>query len=347
MKKIIRYGIVGTGIIAEAHANALRSAVNSKLVAVYDKDPERAGKFAQRHGGKVYNNYKEFLSDNEIDAVSIAVPSGLHMETAIPAAEAGKHILCEKPLDVSLAKAQAIIDACRKNNVQLSVVFQLRFGESVQKIKKALDLKLFGRIVLVSMQLKWFRTQEYYDTASWRGTWELGGGGVLMTQAIHDLDLMLYLNGFPSEVTAYASTMTHTGIEVEDNAAAVIRWPDGALGVIEASTSCAPGFPRRLEISGEKGSVIMEDGKITRWKLAAISENNTAETAKNESLSGGSSNPSAISAGGHQQQFEDLSEAILTGKKLFLSGEDGLPSLRFLHGIYESAKRGIPVKFTG
>ena len=344
MAKKVKYGIVGAGVIADCHAQALKSASNSELLTVYDKMPERAHKFAEKYGIKACDTYEAFLANQEIDAVSIAAPSGLHMAIALPAAEAGKHILCEKPLDVTVKKAEAIISACRKNNVLLSVVFQLRLNPDVQKLKKAIGDNRLGRIVLTSMQLRWFRPQEYYDNARWRGTWETGGGGALMTQGIHDLDLMLYLNGDPAEVMARTAILTHTGITVEDNVCAVIQWANGALGVIEASTSCAPGFPRRLQVSGEKGSVTLEDGKITEWKEVNPPAVSPAE-ATSSTVDAGAAGNTDVFWSGHRQQFENLSNAIRSGEKLLLPGEEGLRSLRFVCGIYESARTGMTVRF--
>ncbi|MFA6714586.1 MAG: Gfo/Idh/MocA family oxidoreductase [Victivallales bacterium] len=340
-KRKISYGIVGAGIIADTHANALAMSKNSKLTAVYDRDPRRSRDFAAKYKVKSFNSLEAFLKDREIDVVTIAVPSGLHAEIAIPAANAGKHILCEKPLDINIEKAESIINACRRNKVLLSTVFQLRLSPEIQKIKRVLSKGLFGKIIHISARIKWFRSQEYYDSVAWRGAWAIAGGGALMTQGIHDLDLLLYLNGNPVEVCAFTGTLTHTGIEVEDNAVVSVRWPNGSLGTIEASTSCNPPFPRRLEITGERGSVVLEDGKIIRWDLQ---DGNTEVSGSFPG--GGTSDPASISSQGHCQQIEELSEAILNGSQvLSLPGEEGLRSIRFINAVYESAGSGKVVTF--
>ena len=203
-------------------------------------------------------------------------------------------------------------------------------------------------MVLANTQIHWFRSQEYYDSATWRGTWALDGGGALMNQSIHNIDLLLYLNGDPAEVFAYTDTLTHTGIEVEDNAVAVVKFKNGSLGTIEASTSCAPGFPRRLELSGSKGTVMLEDDCIKNWTFVEeLPEDEAIRQAGliGENMKGGSGDPMAINCEGHRRQIEDLAQAIISGKEAKLSGREGRRAVQLICGIYESAKTGKPVKF--
>ena len=244
MENTVKFGIIGTGAIAAMHAKALEACEKAELVSVFDKVTERAAKFAEQYEVRAIDDFEKFLADPEIDAVTVATPTGIHGQVALPAAKAGKHILCEKPLDITLEKADAIIDACDDNDVILSAVFQSRYGSAVEAIKEAVDAGRLGKMVLANTHIHWFRSQEYYDSAGWRGTWELDGGGALMNQSIHNIDLLLYLNGDPAEVFAYTDTLTHEGIEVEDTAVAGIKFKNGSLGTIEASTSCAPGFPQ-------------------------------------------------------------------------------------------------------
>ena len=344
----VRFGIIGTGAIATMHAKALDACVNAELVAVYDKVAERAQKFADEYKVRAVDDFDSFLADGNIDAVTIATPTGIHGLVALPAAKAGKHVLCEKPLDVTLDKADAIIDTCEDNNVVLGAVFQSRFGSAVQEVKKAVDSGRLGKIVLASTQIHWFRSQEYYDSATWRGTWALDGGGALMNQSIHNIDLLLYLNGDPEEVFAYTDTITHSGIEVEDTAVAVVKFKNGALGTIEASTSCAPGFPRRLQLSGGNGTIILEDDCIERWVFANETEEDQAIREKysdGENMKGGAGDPMAISYEGHRRQIEDLAQAVLNKCEARLSGREGRRAVQLICGIYESAKTGKPVKF--
>ncbi|QSH42588.1 Gfo/Idh/MocA family oxidoreductase [Lentisphaerota bacterium] len=330
------------------HAAALEAAGNAELVAVYDKAVERAQKFAGDHKVRAAESFEAFLADSEIEAVTIATPTGIHGAVALPAAAAGKHILCEKPLDVTLEKSDAIIKACHQNNVTLAAVFQSRFGTAVQLLKKAIDAGRFGQMVLASTKIHWFRSQQYYDSAGWRGTWELDGGGALMNQSIHTVDLLVYLNGSPAEVFAYTDTLTHTGIEVEDTAAAVVKFKNGALGTIEASTSCAPGFPRQIEISGENGSVLLEDDRILRWEFTEELPEDAeirANGAAGEGMYGGAGDPMAINYEGHRRQIEDLADAIINKKSPKLPGQEGRRAVELICGIYESARTGKPVKF--
>ena len=345
----VKFGIIGTGAIAAMHAEALKDAKNAELVAVFDQVTERAKAFAEKFNVRAIDNFEEFLNDKDIEAVTIATPTGVHGKVAVPAALAGKHLLCEKPLDTTIEKVDEIIAACDKTGVLMMSVFQSRFVKNVGLIKQAIDAGRFGKIVLVSCQCKWFRTQEYYDSATWRGTWALDGGGALMNQSIHTIDLLQYLNGDVEEVSAATATLSHTGIEVEDNAVAILKYKNGALGTIEGSTSCQPGFPRRIEVSGSKGSIVLEDNKIVRWQFVD-EEAGDEDIRKNGGIGevisgGGAGDPMAISSNGHRVQIEALSEAILAGKKkIDLDGREGRRAVALICSIYKSAQTGKPVK---
>ena len=351
MAEKVKFGIIGTGAIAAMHAKALADSCNAELVAVYDQVTERAQQFAEKYNVRAAADFESFLADPEIEAVTIATPTGIHGKVAVPAALAGKHILCEKPLDVTTEKADEIIAACDKTGVLLMSVFQSRFIQNVGLIKKAIEAGRFGKIVLASAQCKWFREQKYYDSATWRGTWALDGGGALMNQSIHTIDLLLYLNGDVEEVSALTGTLTHTGIEVEDNAVAIVKFKNGSLGTIEGSTSCAPGFPRRVEISGSLGSAVLEDTKLVRWQFVT-DEPGDEEIRANGGLSevlsgGGAGDPMAISCEGHRVQIEELADAILAGQKeVALSGKEGRRAVELICSIYKSAQTGQPVKIS-
>src|SRR5574344_1936484 len=219
----VRFGIIGSGMIAAIHAQAIQSLDNAELVGFYDRNHAAAEKRAGEFHCRAYDSFEEFLADASIQAVTIATPSGTHMEVAIPAAKAGKHILCEKPLEITLEKADAIIRACRENHVLLSPVFPARFSKPVQMIRDAMCKGRFGRMVLASAQMRWYRDQAYYSASAWRGTWSMDGGGALMNQAIHMIDILLYVNGAPETVSAFSGTLTHS-IEVEDNLCAAIKY---------------------------------------------------------------------------------------------------------------------------
>lgn len=345
----VRFGIVGAGVISAFHAEAIRGVADAELTAVCDQDEARAREFAARHGIVAYAGLDQFLAEAPVDAVTVATPTGLHADVAIPAARAGKHVLCEKPLDTTPEKAQAIIDACRENNVILSPVFQFRFGAGAITIRKAIEAGRFGRILFVSGRIKWMRTQQYYDSGAWRGTWALDGGGCLMNQSIHTLDLMLHFGGAPEQVFGYTATRTHTGIEVEDNACAVLRFRSGAMGVIESSTSCAPGFPLRIEVSGERGTAILEGDGIVGWHFADTDPGDAAILASisGQSLGNGASDPKAISVEGHRLQIADLAAAVLNGTPPAVDGAEAKVPVELVCGIYESMKTGRPYFFKG
>jgi UDP-N-acetyl-2-amino-2-deoxyglucuronate dehydrogenase len=193
--KQVRFGIIGTGMIAEFHANAISKCQSAVLTTAYDIVAERAKEFSEKYNLRPESSLESFLAGEDIDAVIISTPSGAHMEPAISAAKAGKHVLCEKPMEVTLKRADCIINACEKNNVKLGCIFQARTGKNVKKIQDALQQGRFGRLILAGVQLKWFRSQEYYDSAGWRGTWRLDGGGALMNQSVHIIDLLRLFAG--------------------------------------------------------------------------------------------------------------------------------------------------------
>ncbi len=346
MKKV-KFGIVGTGAIAKLHAEALRLTNNAELYIVYDTVPERAAAFAQKHNCMTASTLEELLV-SEVEAVTIATPSGFHADVAIPAAKAGKHILCEKPLDVTVSKTNDMVRACESSNVRLSAVFQSRFLHSVQTIKKAVDAGRFGEPVLAAASVRWYRNPEYYASAVWRGTWVLDGGGALMNQGIHTVDLLLYLNGDVSDVTGRTARLLHKSIEVEDTVVAMLKFKNNSLGTIEASTACSPGFPQRIELSGTRGSVMLEDDRIIRWSF--VDEHSEDEEIRRvcglgEGLRGGSSDPRAISAEGHGRQIAELAEAILNGHGLTTPGSEGKRAVELICAVYESARTGTTIKF--
>ena len=270
----------------------------------------------------------------------------MHGAAAIPSAEAGKHVFCEKPLDITLEKADAIIQACDENGVLLSPVFQSRFTRPVQLVKDAMKKGRFGRMVLASAQVRWFRDAAYYSSSDWRGTWKLDGGGALMNQSIHAVDMLLYINGAPEEVFAFAGTLSHS-IEVEDNLCAAVKYRNGSFGTIEVSTSCAPGFPRRIEFSGSGGTVAFEEERITRWEFVKRLPEDE-EIMKELALAGdaaGGRSPMNIADTGHRLQLEDFSDAILNHREPRLTGREGRRAIELICGIYASAKTGKPFFF--
>lgn len=340
-------GIVGCGMIAGFHAKAIADAKGAHLVGCADQLPEYAAKFAEKQGCRGFDSLEAMLADPEIDAVSVCSPSGAHLDPAVAAAEAGKHVLIEKPLEVTTERCDKIIAACEKANVKLATTFQSRFHESSRLMKQAVDQGRFGKVTMGDAYVKWYRSQEYYDSGAWRGTWALDGGGALMNQAIHSVDLLVWLMGPVEEISALTATMTHERIEVEDVAVANLRFKSGALGVIEATTTAYPGALKRIEISGNQGTAILEEEDIKMWQFAddtADDEEIRKRMVGKTDTGGGAADPSAIGHHGHTMVVEDFVSAIADDGKPSVDGHEGRRSVEVICAIYESAKTGQRVK---
>lgn len=327
----IRFGLIGCGSISRAHIAAIEACAQASLTAVCDPFEPSLHKAMEATGAQGFADYRSLLRCPDVDAVVIATASGLHAQIGIAAAQAGKHVLVEKPIDVTLEAAQALVDACHEHGVQLSCIFQRRFGGAVQAIKEAVERGDFGTLNECCCHTKWYRPQAYYDSAEWRGTWALDGGGALMNQSIHYIDLMQYLMGDVDEVMGYTATRAHQHMETEDVAVAALRFRSGALGLIEGTTSAYPGFSTRLDIHGDRGSVMLQNDLIHFWQF----ENGLC---CDESLK------TRTEQTAHSFQLNDFVNAILTGRKPAVTGEEAMKSLRIILAIYESARLGRPVK---
>ena len=340
MDRKIRFGIIGCGIIANWHANAIMAIEDAELVGVTDNNPEGSHAFSQRYGVQVFESLENILSCKEIDAVCICTPSGLHAPQAILSAKAGKHIIVEKPMALGLPSADEVIAACEANNVKMEVISQLRYTKAVRKLKEAVDSGLLGRIVAGDIYMKFYRSQEYYDKGSWRGTWEMDGGGALMNQGIHGVDLLRYIMGPVKTITAHTRTLIRK-IEVEDTAAAVLEFASGALGIIQATTSIYPGYPRRLEINGDKGSIVLEEDSIARWDVEgeAVPEDVIIQSTTSKA----SSNPVSFGNEGHILQIRDMVEAIKNDRKPLVDQYEGRKPIEIIMAVYESSRAGMPV----
>lgn len=336
------FGIIGAGMIARFHAQAIQSMKNCGLGGVFSEDQEGAVAFAKANNCKAFLSIEEMMADPSIDIVTIATPSGSHLEPALIAADAGKHIICEKPLEVTSERAQKMIRHCADRNVVLSGIFNRRFNPAVEELKKAVDLGRFGKLAICDAQIKWYRDQAYYDSAAWRGTWALDGGGALMNQSIHTIDQLLYFAGPVSRLTASTTTLSHTGIEVEDNAVAILEFENGARGAIQASTSCwsSTGHPAEIQLCGTEGSVFLQDDQFRKWEFLKPLESDARvmETIMLEKKRGlGANDPSAIDFKGHQLNFEDVVQAIDNGTSPTISGEEALKAIQLIEAIYQSA----------
>lgn len=341
------FGIIGVGMIANFHARAIQDAKGAHLVGGVGRNPDASRDFASKYDCRGFESLEAMLADPEVQAVTICTPSGAHLEPALAAAAAGKHVVVEKPLEITAERCDQIIDACDRAGVRLGAVFQSRFHDSSRLMKRAVGEGRFGKITLGDAYVKWYRSQEYYDSGAWRGTWDLDGGGALMNQAIHSVDLLLWLMGPVVEISALTDTLTHERIEVEDVAVANLRFANGALGVIEATTTAYPGTLKRVEISGSHGTAILEEEDIKMWQFAEETpedEEIRRSMAGRTETGGGAADPSAINHRGHQLLIEEFVSAVNENRPTLLDGREGRRSVEVIRAIYESARTGQRVR---
>jgi UDP-N-acetyl-2-amino-2-deoxyglucuronate dehydrogenase len=339
------FGIVGTGVIAALHAAAIGTLPDARLAAITDVVPGAAGAFAAARGCAAEPDLDALLARRDVDVVCVCVPSGLHAEIGIRAARAGKHLVVEKPVDVTLAAADRLIEAARAAGVALTVISQHRFDPGLIELKRLIGEGALGRLVLGEASTKWYRTQAYYDSAAWRGTWAMDGGS-LMNQGVHYVDLLRWCMGPVTEVTAVCATQAHQ-IEVEDTALAIVTFSSGAVGTILSTTAAYPGFPQRLEITGTGGTVIVEDGLITRRALAgraAASPARSGPARSGPAGPGAAADPAAIEVASHAAQLADLLAAVEEGREPAVGGQAGRDSLEIVCAVYESARTGRTVR---
>jgi len=337
----IRFAIIGSGGIAAKHAQAIAAVPGAKLVAIWGQIPEQGRRFAKENNVEFVGDIDELAARDDIDAVTIATPSGAHEATVLPFLRRGKAVLCEKPLEITMEKIETLLDAAEQNGAVLAGVLQLRLGFGAQAMKRAVEDGRFGKLTLCSAYLKWWREQSYYDAVDWRGTWALDGGGALMNQGIHGVDLLQWLAGMPSKVFAFSGCLVHERMEVEDTIAVALKFPGGALGVIEAATSCKPGFAMRIELCGEKGAAILEDDRIVCWSFdREMPEDNAIRESRSRGIVGGSSDPRAIGFEGHRVLMEDLVEALRNKRPPMIPGTEATNAVRLVLAAYESAASG-------
>jgi UDP-N-acetyl-2-amino-2-deoxyglucuronate dehydrogenase len=348
------FAIVGCGLIARFHARALQEVPGARLLALVSRNATNADKLNQELGLScdVYTDLAPALARRDIDAVIVTTPSGAHEGPAVAAAEAGKHVVVEKPLEITLERCDRIIAACDKNRVQLCTIFPSRFGDANRALKAAVQAGRFGRLTLGETTCKWWRPQSYYDEGGWKGTKALDGGGALMNQAIHNVDLLLWLMGPVTHVTGYTATLAHQRIEVEDTAVACLRFANGALGVIEATTSIYPGLPKTIAVHGDRGTVVIEQDDVLRWDFTPETEEDRQvrqRFAQKTGASGGASNPAAISHQGHARQLSDFVQAIRQGRPPLVDGREGRRAVEVILAIYRSAVEGrtVPCEIPG
>jgi predicted dehydrogenase len=346
MSSPLGFAVVGTGMIAGYHAQAIAQTPGTRLVGVVSRSPDKGRAFAAKHGIPVITaTVEEMVARPEVHVITVTTPSGAHLDPALTAIRAGKHVVIEKPLEVTPARCDEIITAAEKAGVKVATIFQGRFGAGAQRVKAAVSAGRLGRMVLASAYIKWHRTAEYYQTP-WKGRWDLDGGGALMNQAIHGVDLLLWFAGLPVEVSGRFTRRVHTGIQADDTTVASLLYPDGALGTIEATTAAWPGWSRRIELCGEHGSIALEDDTIVKWDFAKPEPDDEVirQAKRGDSLGSGAGTPGGISLTGHLRQIEDLVAAVRERRAPAIDGHEGRKAVALVHAIYESARSGNPVK---
>ncbi len=335
----IGFALAGLGMAGDIHAREFEHVDGARLVAVCGRSEPKAKAFAETYGiEKWYVDYEKLLHDDEVDVVNILVPTGNHAELTIAASNAGKHVLVEKPLEVNLARADEMIRVCRANGTKLGVIFQMRFGSVAEKLKRVIDSGALGKIILADAIDKESRTPAYYESAAWRGTKALEGGGSLMTQSIHIIDLLQHLVGPVRSIIGRVATKRHR-IEVEDTATALVSFESGAMGVIESTTSITPAMMSKLEIHGEKGTIVAnaQYDKILFWNIEGYDE--PVDVVSKVEL-GDIDDPWAFPQTRHRIQIKDMVDAIHEGRDPILTGEDARVSLAINMAIYESSRTG-------
>jgi predicted dehydrogenase len=357
----VGYGVVGCGVIAPWHLGALTKHVpGARVLAVCDEIPERAEQRAREFGvPKAYTRYEDLLADPEIEAVSICTPSGMHGDMVIAAANAGKHAMTEKPIDIRLDKIDAMIDACRRGGTKLAVIFQRRTSPLWQKVRETVQNGKLGRMVLGDAYLKYYRSQDYYDSGAWRGTWALDGGGALMNQGVHLVDQLQWVMGPVETLFSFADHLARD-IEVEDTTVSALRFRSGAFGTLEGTTSVIGsadwrkeangqivvtkwgGLEHRLEFHGDRGTIMVDGEQIVRWTVPG-----EPEPDFRSDTGSAATDPTAIGMQGHIVQLRDFVDAIREDRPPMVSGEDARPAVEIILAVYQSARTGQPVRLSG
>jgi len=355
----MRFAIVGCGVIAPVHAAAITAlADGSELVAVVDTDAARAAAFAGEHGGEPSDDLAGVLARPDVDAVAVCTPSGLHVEVATAALAAGKHVVVEKPVDVGVAAADRLLAAERASGRTVTVISQHRFDAASQTVHAAVADGRLGRLTSGVASVAWWRTQGYYDSGDWRGTWALDGGGALMNQGVHTVDLLVWLFGEPVEVSARTALLAHRGIEVEDIAVATVEFASGALAVVHGTTAAYPGLSVRLQVHGDRGSAIVDDDQLVWFHTGSAdsvegdaygsgrSENQAADAVL--AAADGAYGPTAGADPGslgaaHAAQYADFADAVASGRPPLVTVADARRTVATVAAVYESARTRRPV----
>ncbi|MCY3765099.1 MAG: Gfo/Idh/MocA family oxidoreductase [Gemmatimonadetes bacterium] len=338
--RTIGFAMIGCGVVADYHIGAVQESDGAELVGVYSRSETRARTTGEAHGVPWFTDHEAILRRPEVDVVCICTPSGVRIPIVTDAAEAGKHLIVEKPLDVSIRNMDRIIRAAGDAGVKLMGVFQLRYGQAVNRVRNAVQAGALGRMVLADAYIKWFRPQDYYDADDWRGNWAMEGGGALMTQGSHTVDLLQWIMGPVKRVYARMGTLIHD-IEVEDTVVATLEYENGALGVIEASSAAYPGLPARMEFSGDRGTIVVEADQISKWDVEGEGVEETA--ADTTDVARAASDSKTFGTEGHKAQVTEMVRILNEGGEPAIDGPESKRAIEIILAIYESARSGDPV----
>jgi UDP-N-acetyl-2-amino-2-deoxyglucuronate dehydrogenase len=350
MNPALRFGIIGCGVIGPTHAEAIASISDAELVAVSDRDLPRAEKLASQYDVPYYLHLHEMLAKEHLDVACICTPSGYHGQHACAAMRAGAHVIVEKPMEITREAIDEMLAVQRDMRVKMAVISQHRFDPASVYVQALVEEGAFGRLVLGNAHIPWWRSQNYYDSGAWRGTRGLDGGGILMNQSIHSVDLLAWLMGPVESIRAYTGTLVHR-METEDVAVCALRFKTGALGTIAATTGAYPGVTTRVEIFGDGGSAIIENDQLgylhlRRDDVVEVCAYGGAAAGK-QSMSGldGSTatDPAAVKTTSHALQIADMVRAIREDGTPMLDGEHARHAVEIILGVYESAQTGKEV----
>ncbi|MFY0688573.1 MAG: Gfo/Idh/MocA family oxidoreductase [Cyclobacteriaceae bacterium] len=336
----VRFGIIGLGSVSTHHIKSLIESSVCELSAVCSRSEFKLRDAKANYQVETFTAFHDMVNSDLIDAVIICTPSGFHLEPTLAAAKAGKHVLVEKPLEISVDRANRMIKVCNEANVRLSCIFQNRFSDDFQKALKAVRDGQVGQLILGNAYIKWFRDQQYYDSVDWRGTLNGDGGAALINQSIHTIDLLLQVMGPVKSVFGKVKTLARN-IEGEDIGTATLEFKNGAIGTIEGSTVIYKGYPEKLEIHGTKGNIILEAGKITQWQC----QNSEMDIAPSTSVGSGSSDPTAIGHLLHMKQIETFAQEVMQESNSSVDGASAIHALKVISAIYESSKSGKEIHF--
>jgi predicted dehydrogenase len=338
-------GVIGAGMVADFHAKSIESLPNTKLAGICDSGSGKAKLIAEKYGCPVFADYNAMLHSDAIDIVTIATPSGMHKAPAVEAAKCGKHVLCEKPLEISLDSIDAMIEAHEKAGTYLGGIFNYRFNDSVKHLKQAVVSGKFGTITHAAIAVPWWRSDAYYQN-KWRGTWSVDGGGAIMNQSIHMVDMLQYMMGPVDTLYACMGTLGHN-IETEDTAAAVLKFRNNAIGSIYGSTASFPGQARSIMITGTKGTAVMEDNYIKIWQFDTMTDEDTTLTSRYKApeQAAGASDPAAIPFELHAKNIAAFTDAIDAGRPFEIDGHEARKAVALVLALYTSAKENRAFTF--